>query len=252
MKHIRILCVLFLALALGFGLAAQTRVSLTVIASEGPAQVILSGRLLGVANPRFTAQVAPGTYELLVRKAGLPEFKQQIVIGSAGLTVNANLGSPTTLPPPVVVTPNHSLRITGNVQGAEVYLNNVKAGTIPFNQSLPQGSYNLRVTAPGYQDYSAGIVINGNQNLVVNLVGLFATITVQVPDAMVNRAVNNPFNQISLFVNDSRVSGFSVQVPAGQHKIRLVSGGLSLEGTITVQAGRNYILQPSLSFNIQQ
>ena len=84
---------------------AQSRVSLVVIASEGPAQVILSGRLVGVANPRLTTQVAPGNYELLVRKPGLPEFRQRITVGSGGLTVNATLGGAAIQPAPQPIQP---------------------------------------------------------------------------------------------------------------------------------------------------
>ncbi|MFH2113612.1 MAG: carbohydrate-binding protein, partial [Spirochaetota bacterium] len=92
MRLQRSVLALLSAVLLVTGALAQSRVPLVVIASEGPAQVILSGRLIGVANPRLTAQVAPGNYELLVRKPGLPEFRQRITVGSGGLTINAPLG----------------------------------------------------------------------------------------------------------------------------------------------------------------
>ena len=92
LRHSRFITVLFCITILLTGAWAQSRVSLVVIASEGPAQVILSGRLVGVANPRLATQVAPGNYELLVRKPGLPEFRQRISVGSGGLTINAPLG----------------------------------------------------------------------------------------------------------------------------------------------------------------
>ncbi|MFH2116073.1 MAG: carbohydrate-binding protein, partial [Spirochaetota bacterium] len=64
-----------------------------------------SGRLVGVANPRLTSQVAPGNYELLVRKPGLPEFRQRITIGSGGLTINAPLGGAAIQPTPQPIQP---------------------------------------------------------------------------------------------------------------------------------------------------
>lgn len=100
------LIVLMLSLTAAFGgLWAQSRVPLVVIASEGPAQVILSGRMIGVANPRLTAQVSPGNYELLVRKPGLPEFRQRISVGSGGLTINAPLGGVAVQPAPQPIQP---------------------------------------------------------------------------------------------------------------------------------------------------
>jgi hypothetical protein len=76
-----------------------------VIVSEGPAQVILSGRLVGVANPRLTTQVVPGNYELLVRKPGLPEFSQWITLSSVGLTISVPLGGTATQPAPQSIQP---------------------------------------------------------------------------------------------------------------------------------------------------
>ncbi|MDZ4133668.1 MAG: carbohydrate-binding protein, partial [Dethiobacteria bacterium] len=105
MRHSRFVLALSCALLLVTGGWAQSRVSLVVIASEGPAQVILSGRLVGVANPRLTTQVAPGNYELVVRKPGLPEFRQRITVGSGGLTVNAQLGGTAIQPAPQPIQP---------------------------------------------------------------------------------------------------------------------------------------------------
>jgi photosystem II stability/assembly factor-like uncharacterized protein len=105
LKHSRLILALSCAILLVTGAWAQSRVALVVIASEGPAQVILSGRLVGVANPRLTTQVAPGNYDLLVRKPGLPEFRQQITVGSGGLTVNAPLGGASIQPAPQPIQP---------------------------------------------------------------------------------------------------------------------------------------------------
>ena len=142
---------------------AQSRVTLTVVVNEGPAQVILSGRLLGIANPRFSGSVQTGTYELIVRKSGLPESKQTVTIGSGGLTVNVRLGSASVMPPPTVISPptvtpppvaNYAVNIASNVTNADVYINNTKIGTTPLNTQLPRGSYSLIVRAQGYADYT--------------------------------------------------------------------------------------------------
>src|SRR6056297_1700946 len=82
------------------GTAFAQRVPLTIRASEGPAQVILSGRMIGMANPQLRVQIAPGTYDLLVRKPGLPAFRRKINVGSSGLTVQATLGATAKSSPP--------------------------------------------------------------------------------------------------------------------------------------------------------
>jgi hypothetical protein len=316
MKALKKLLVILLASAVLTGAFAQARATLTVIASEGPAQVILDGRLLGVGNPRLVAQVAPGDYELVVRKPGLPEFRQRITIGAAGLTVNAQLGA--VAPAPVVVPQTFTLTvnsnvagaqvsvndtaignapaaatvqagnynikvnapgyepysatvtvngnmthtatlkalayrttINANVAGAEVFFNGVKAGTVPFQADLVQGSYNLKVTAPGYQDYTAGISVSGSQTINVNLIPLFATITVNVPAQMLNRGIDNPASRLELYVDGTRVNGLSAQVQPGQRTIRIASGGLSMETVVNLQPGRSYTIEPSFSIIVR-
>ncbi|MFH2114773.1 MAG: PEGA domain-containing protein [Spirochaetota bacterium] len=317
MKAMKNFLVILLAFTVLSGVFAQSRVTLTVIASEGPAQVILSGRLLGVGNPRFVAQVAPGTYDLVVRKPGLPEFKQRITIGSGGLTVNAQLGGAVTPPPAPVpqtftltvnsnvadaqvsvndtalgaapaaatvqvgnynikvdapgyepynatVTVNGNLThmaslkalayrttINANVAGAEVFFNGVKAGTVPFQADLVQGSYNLKVTASGYQDYTAGISVSGSQTINVNLIPLYATITVSVPAQFLNKGAENPAMRIEFYVDGTRVNGFAAQVQPGQRTIRIASGGLSMETVVNLQPGRSYTIEPSFSITVK-
>src|SRR6056297_3028715 len=113
MRVLRYFSIAILFLLITANLFAQ-RVPLTIEASEGPSQVILDGRLLGIANPKFRAQVSPGSYELLVRKPGLPEFRQRINVGPSGLTVQARFGA---APRPT----RYTLEVTSNVSDAEVF-----------------------------------------------------------------------------------------------------------------------------------
>jgi hypothetical protein len=315
---------LLLLLAAGVAAQAQARATLTVIASEGPAQVILSGRLLGVANPRFIGAIAPGRYELIVRKSGLPEFRQNIVLGSQGLLINAQLGghpAPQPLPQPQVMTKplfnlsisanapgaqvsvngapvgpaparamledgnyqvsinapgfepysavvtvhgntSHSanlrqmlqsrLTVTANLSGAEVFLNNVKAGNTPLTVDLVPGSYNLRVSAPGYQDYAAGIVMNGSQTVSASLIPQFATVTVFLPPQFINHDNNRDQRaQLDLYIDGIKQNGVQAQVPAGQRRIRVVAGFLSFETSVIFEAGRSYTVEPVLSLNVR-
>ncbi len=321
MKRFRLLLGILLVSLVVSGVFAQARGTLTVIASEGPAQVILDRRLLGTANPRFTIQVATGSYELIVRKAGFPEFKQRIVLTEGGLTVNAQLGgapAPTPAPAPVIVPQTFTLTvnsnvagaqvsvndtaigaspaaatvqagsynikvnapgyepysvtvtvngnlthtanlkalayrttINANVAGAEVFFNGVKAGTVPFQADLVQGSYNLKVSAPGYQDYTAGIAVSGPQTINANLVPLFASITVNVPAQFLNKGAENPASRIELFVDGSRVNGLAAQVQPGQRTIRIASGGLSMETVVNLQPGRSYTMEPTFSITVK-
>lgn len=319
MNRIKAALAALLVLFVAGGVFAQARAPLTIIASEGPAQVMLNGRVVGVANPSLTVQFAPGRYELIVRKPGMPDFAQTIVLPAQGLTVQARLGAARPTPPPrpapqpmftlsinsnvpnarvaingsligqspatatlapgsyqlevtapgfepytttVVVNGNathtanlrqmtNRLSVSANVGGAEVFINNVKAGNAPFTADLAPGSYNLRVAAAGYQDFNTTIVMSGPQTVPVSLVPLFSTLSVNIPAQFLNRETGNPAARIDLFIDGAKINGLSAQIQPGQRTIRVVSGGLSVESVLTVEPGRTYTIEPALSLNIR-
>lgn len=357
---------LLLALASGAAVHSQAKAILTVVASEGPAQVFLSGKPVGTANPQLVVSVAPGRYEISVRKAGLPEFKDMIVVGATGLTVRADLGSgpgirslpsaPSagsgpvqanpgvgkgtikTAPAPAPMTPQpiqpvkpvqpvqpvqpvkvlfsltvsanapgaqvsingtaigqvpaqamleggdyeisvtapgyepysrsvqvrgntsheavlrqilNRLSVAANIPGAEVYLNNAKAGNAPFLADLLPGTYNLRVSAPGYQDYNTVIVMNGPQTINAALAPLFATVSVSLPSQYLNRDQGAPRPALELFIDGARQSGLQAQASPGQRTIRVTAGFLSFESIVVLEAGRSYTIEPALSLNVK-
>jgi len=328
MNKLKAVFAVLFVLAAGNMVFAQSKAPLTVIASEGPAQVVVNGRVVGMANPSMTVHLLPGRYDLMVKKGGKPDFRQTVQLGPGGLTVQAQLGAPQQMqpqrieskpmPPPVVVKQLFNLSITANapgaqvavngsvigraptqatleagnyqitvtapgydtysasvqvngntshaanlrqvlnrltvsanVNGAEVFLNGVKAGNAPFAVDLAPGSYNIRIAAPGFQDYNAGIAMSGPQNLSVSLIPLFSTITVTVPAQIMNREHGNDRDRLDLYVDGVKQNGLSAQVPPGQRKIRVVSGSFSVESVLSVDAGRSYTIEPTLTLNIR-
>lgn len=240
MKQLRIVLVALLALLAITGASAQSRVTLTVVASEGPAQVILNGRLLGTANPSFSASVTPGTYELIVRKAGLPEFKQTIVVGSAGLTVNATFGSTVIVTPPPA-SANHKLTVQSNVVGADVYINGVLAGKAPFTGQVPAGSYTIVVKAPGYKDFTQGVRISGDA--VINAIlegGSVLQVNANVPGAQV-------------YLNGSLVGTvpYSASMPGGTYTVVVKAPGYS-DFTQTIVLRDSAVVSATLSPSMVQ
>lgn len=244
MRIRKTLLALCMALTLVAGAFAQSRVTLTVIASEGPAQVMLDGKLLGVGNPTFTAQVRPGTYELIVRKPGLPEFRQRITVGGGGLTVNAQLGGAAVIPAPTPtqppVTQSYSLTVNSNVTGADVFINGIQAGRTPFMGQVARGSYTVVVKAPGYTDYTQGVSVTGAA--VVN-----ATLT----PIVVPLNLGNLFPGAEIFLNGAKIgvaggTQFITQVAPGTYTLTVRAGGfMDFSMQITVGAG-GYSLAPTL------
>lgn len=244
-KPIILLTISFLLISTSF-VFAQSKVTLTIVASEGPAQVMLSGKLVGIANPRLNVSVAPGTYELIVRKSGLPEFRQTIVVGASGLTVNAGLGSaqssaPQTLPPPTTVS-NYPLSISSNVSSADVLINNIVVGKTPYTAQVPAGSYNIIVRAAGYNDYNQTVSVNGPSNISANLNPLMVPFTLGnlIPGAQI--ILNGKL------LGTASSGNFSTQLAPGTYNLTIRAAGF-LEFTVQVNVGPggytyNPVLQP--------
>jgi hypothetical protein len=246
MNRMKLGLALLMAVTLVFGAYAQSRVTLTVVASEGPAQVILNGKLLGMGNPTFRAPVAPGTYELIVRKAGLPEFKQRITIGAGGLTVNAQLGSasaPQQLPPPTVMS--YQLTVNSNVNGADVFINGAQAGKTPYNGQVAAGTYTIVVRAAGYSEFSQGVSVNQASTVVANLAPLAVPLN-----------LGRLFPGAEVFLNGAKIgvagsNPFVAQVAPGTYTLTIRAGGfMDLSMQITVGAGgfsTTPVLQPLMA-----
>ncbi len=227
------LCMVF---SLVFGVFAQAKAFLTVIASEGPAQVILDGKLLGVGNPKFSAQVSIGVHELVVRKSGLPEYRQRITVGSGGLTVNAQLGgsggavipAPTPTPPPAVV--NYTLSVNANVTGADVFINGIQAGKTPFSGQVSRGSYNVVVRAPGYNDFSQAVSVTGA-----------AVVNATLNPVAVPLNLGKLFPGAEIFLNGTRIgvasgSPFIAQVAPGTYTLTVRAGGF-MDFSVQINVG---------------
>lgn len=226
-------------------LFAQRKTSVTIIASEAPAQVYINGRMIGLATPRYQFQIEPGNYELKVVKPGRPEFKRRITVGSRAMNLNINLSGSA---PPVQLPKKHQLSINGNVAGAEVFVDGSLSGNIPFRGDFPEGRYDLRIIAPGFREYSRRINLNDAERLYVSLDPLYARLKVDIPSTLLNNNTGNPMARIDLFINETKINGFSTQVEEGTHLVRISSGGLSVESYVSVKAGQNYTITPRFDF----
>lgn len=238
---------IFFTLVSVTALFAQRKTSVTIIASDSPAQVYINGKMIGLATPRYQFQIEPGTYELRVMKPGGGEFKRQITVGSRAMNLNINLGAAA---PPVPVPQNYRLAVRSNVSGAEVFINGSLSGTIPFSGEFPKGRYNLQVRAPGYREFNGTVTMDGPEDLYISLDSLRARINVEIPSSLLNGDTGNPMARIDLFINGSKINGFSAEVEEGTHLIRITSGGLAVESYVSVQSGESYTIRPRFDFQI--
>jgi len=218
------------------------------------AEVYVNGRLAGQTTPNFSFLVPQGNVQVRVQKNGFRTFETVVRAGTSPITLNVTLqriGAVVT-PPPPPPPQSFNLQINANVAGAEVILNNVSAGRVPFSASLAPGSYTLVVRAPGYLDYVENLVISGNRTVNAILQGM-----------MVPLVLNNMRPGAEIFLNGARIgvanaATFTAQVAPGTYTLTIRLGGfLDFTTQITVGAAAPQTIAPvfqpqpaSYSFNI--
>jgi hypothetical protein len=187
-----------------------------------------------------SARVTPGQHTITVRAPGLPDWEQRINV-TGNQTIVANLRN--------VV--EHQLSINSNIQGAQVYIDGNALGNTSFSVRLRPGTYEIRVARDGYQDYTATVTLNGNQDIYADLQPLLARVQVRFPAGILNTRDRGASGRVEIFVDGERRNGHSFQVTAGQHRIEIISGGFAIDQTLVFQAGREYTLEPSFGLSIR-
>jgi hypothetical protein len=126
--------------------------SLSITSRPEGAEVYLDDELRG-RTPLTLEDLAPGSYELMVTLEGYEDWERSVVVRAGVITsVMAEL---TALP-----LPTGSLSITSRPEGAEVYLDDEFRGRTPLTlEDLAPGSYRLKVTLEGYQEWGRTVVV---------------------------------------------------------------------------------------------
>lgn len=187
-----------------------------------------------------TATVPAGEHTVTVRAPGLPDWEQKVNV-TGNMTITANLRR----------TVEHQLNVNSNIQGADVYINGTLQGQTGYSARLRPGTYEIRVSEEGYQDYSATITINQNQDIYANLQPLWARVQVRFPASLLNARDRGASGKVEIWVDGTRQNGHSFQLTAGQHEIEIVTGGFSIAQTFVFQPGRDYVIEPSLGLSIR-
>jgi hypothetical protein len=214
-----------------------TRFTLTVTTNVAGAQVFLNNAPVGDAPLRL--QVERGNYSVRVSAPGYRDYL-------AAVNVNGN-----TVVNALLQTQLLQLTVNCNLIGAQVFVNNSLVGTAPYTGSYPQGSYAVRVLAPGYAEASTVVNLTHNQTLTLVLQPAMTSVQVIIPQAYLNPHHGNPMAQIRIYIDGEPYNGFSFNLPAGRHNIRISSGGLSFAADYDFAPGRSYVLEPLFSLNVR-
>jgi len=231
------------------GRSRSRNVSLTVTANVSADVIIQGGRAKDGSvttgtfqgrTPFTQANLPKGTYSVTVSANGYTSQTQQVDL-QGNQTLNFNLQAA-----------NFSLRVTSNVPSSQIFINNRSVGRGNVSLSYQPGSYRIRVSAPGYNDYNANIVLNENKVVNAVLQPSMGTVNISIPTTALDPRVNNARNQVRIFVDGSPQNATTLQLRPGRHAIRVTSGGLSSERMIEVQAGEVYTIEVFMGFNVNR
>lgn len=199
---------------------------LTINTNAPNAQILLDG--VSVAgNP---VAVLPGRHTLTVTAPGF----QQVVLPFD------QPSSPQTLN--VTLVPNtFALTVNTNVAGANMTIDG--RPLVGNTTSVAPGRHTLTVVAPGYQAISLPFDQPASANVLnVTLVPLPATLTVQTERLL---PLGTGFK---LFIDGNEVASLVVTLPPGVHTVRIVSGSLSVETSVSLTSGQSTTLIPTVTW----
>ncbi len=149
----------------------------------------------------------------------------------------------------IVLSPSvYNLQITVNVNGASIFVNNsqLQSQNASAVAVLPAGTYPVRITAPGYQDYNNVVQLTGNMPLTVQLQVAMGTLTLVQPKN----------TNLMLQIDGTTITADRYAAPIllnpGQHKIRIGIGALSSDVVIVdLQPGQNLSISPKMIIEVR-
>ena len=217
--------------------------ALTIRVNVPGAAVLLDGTDVTGTVP----YAAPGPHAIQVTADGFRPYEARV-----------NVSGPMTMDVQLKRMPGFPLTVTANVPSAMVLLNNVPKGGTPYTEYLPPGVYALRVSAPGYADFTANVTMSRPMTMSVQLQRqtLPPTFSVIIPPAYLNpEQGQGDRGRIRIFVDDQQVNVRNEMenftVPPGRHRIRVASGSFSIQvGDIDMQPGARYTFELSMDLKV--
>jgi hypothetical protein len=203
----------------------------------------------GVDVSGSVPNVEPGSHTLLVTAPGYQDYNTTVM-------VNGPMALDVSLRPAGFV-----LSINANVPGAAVTVNNVAKGGVPYSELLPPGTYSVRVSANGYQDYIGNVTLDHAVPLNVQLQPalLPSTLSFVISPAFrdPDSRGNDPQSQVRIFIDNKLANPGRdldrIPVTPGRHVVRVASGAFSQQlGELNVQPGMSYIIEISMAMNVRQ
>jgi Domain of unknown function (DUF4384)/PEGA domain len=213
--------------------AARTG-TLQLSSNPSGADVYVDDTFVGI-SPLSRTEISEGRHTVRISQDGYNDFITTVEIARGRtLKLDATLRAQVR---------TGSLKLTSNVRNASVFIEGRKVGNAPLDTDLNAGTYNIRVTAPGYDDYTGTVTIRSGVAITQN-------ITLNSQQVTVNLRANVDNGQVYLdgVPQGGLVQGgLSFSVPRGVHELVIISSGyrayvknidFQSSGTVTANLGR--------------
>jgi PKD repeat protein len=192
----------------------------------------------GVTNSTFG--LAPGNYTVFIEKAGYATWRSDAFIPNVTIMTGNTTNLESLVGMPIILSPlpptTGTLMVMSEPVGAEVHIEQlaqgISLGTTPFSYSgIPAGTYQVVLTYPGYQPYSATVVVPAGQT--TSLYGIMTKVptTGFVDFRTVPQGASIALNGALTSFNTNTV----IEIPPGYYNYTLsLAGRLPATGNFTL------------------
>ncbi len=206
------------------------------ISSNVNSSIFINNKM--VANDNFNREMDAGTYSITVRSNGFKDYKATVKL-DRDTNIKASL------------IPNQfKLSIRTNVNSS-IFINDKQAGNNSFNKPMNPGTYSIVVRSNGFMDFKTTVNLDRDTNVNAVLMPLMASISIFIPPALLNKNVKNSANKVRIYDNGVLLNGYNFELPAGNHTIRIETGGFAIEGNYTFAPGQKYNIEPGMYLNVK-
>ncbi len=194
---------------------------LSIDSEPKEAKVYINDTFKGLTPLKLTLNI--GNYKVRLLKENYKEIIQDTKIEE-----NKTTELKFTLEPLTQVAKNGTLEVTSTPDKAKVYINNDYKGDTPLTLKLNIGTYNLKITKSGYQDYTDTIKIEENKILKISPKLSKLSTTPPTTKKIGYLSVNSNPPYADVYIDDKSIGKTpikSYELNEGSYTIRIMKDG---------------------------